>query len=108
MLTIRTSKCNTIIKSPSSVLFLWLRNSKGWIVGKPEVMRKSLDRSWCGLAQKPSPGECYKWLNFQVRNVRILAAQKQVFFGLNTAGASDPKTPNRDVLKKLCSPGEPV
>jgi hypothetical protein len=33
MLTIRTPKCNTIIKKPSSALFLWLHNSKGWFVG---------------------------------------------------------------------------
>jgi len=32
MLTIRTSKCNTIVKKPSSALFLWLHNSKGWFV----------------------------------------------------------------------------
>jgi hypothetical protein len=37
MLTIGTSKCNNIIKKPSSALFLWLHNSKGWFVGKPEV-----------------------------------------------------------------------
>jgi hypothetical protein len=43
MLTIRTSKCNTIIKKPSSALFLWLHNSKGWFVGKPEVMASCRD-----------------------------------------------------------------
>jgi hypothetical protein len=37
MLTIRTSKCNTTIKKPSSALFLWLRNSKSWFVGYSEV-----------------------------------------------------------------------
>jgi hypothetical protein len=25
-------------KKPSSALFLWLHNPKGWMVGKPEVM----------------------------------------------------------------------
>ena len=39
MRTIRTSKCNTIIKKPSSALFLWLHNSKGWFVGNTSVMR---------------------------------------------------------------------
>jgi len=39
MLTIRTCKCNTIIKKPSSALFLWLHNSKGWFVGQPQVIR---------------------------------------------------------------------
>jgi hypothetical protein len=39
MLTIRTSKFNTTIKKTSSVLFLWFHNSKGWFVGKPEVIR---------------------------------------------------------------------
>jgi hypothetical protein len=40
MRTIRTSKCNTIIKKPSSALFLWLHNSKGWFVGKPEAITR--------------------------------------------------------------------
>ena len=38
MLTIRTSKCNTIIKKPSSALFLWFHNPKGWFVGDAEVI----------------------------------------------------------------------
>src|ERR1700692_3225229 len=31
MLTIRRSKCKTIIKKPSSALFLWLHHSRGWL-----------------------------------------------------------------------------
>ena len=38
MLTIRTSKFNTTIKKPSSVLFLWFHNSKGWFVGHSETI----------------------------------------------------------------------
>jgi hypothetical protein len=39
MLTIRTSKCNTIIRSRPQLFILWLHNPKGWFVGKPEVIR---------------------------------------------------------------------
>jgi hypothetical protein len=39
MLTIRTSKFNTTIKKPSSALFLWFHNSKGWFVDL-EVIQK--------------------------------------------------------------------
>jgi hypothetical protein len=48
MLRIRTSKGNTIIKKPSSALFLWLHNSKGWFVGNSYLIAL---RQSC-----PSPG----------------------------------------------------
>ncbi len=41
MLTIRTSKFNTTIKKPSSALFLWFHNSKGWFVGYTEVTERA-------------------------------------------------------------------
>jgi len=47
MLTIRTSKFNTTITKPSSALFLWFHNSKGWFVGLYELicaLASTLDR----------------------------------------------------------------
>jgi hypothetical protein len=60
MLTIRTSKCSTIVRTSSSALFLWLQNSKGGFVGNKEVILGP--RTTSQLA--PSPAKSVGMLDF--------------------------------------------
>src|ERR1700693_1411461 len=49
MLTIRTSKCNTIIRTRPQLFILWLHNPGGWFVGYSET--DSLPAKWRALRQ---------------------------------------------------------
>src|ERR1700693_113200 len=53
MLTIRISKCNTIIRSRPQLFILWLHNPKGWFVGNPSFTR--LGKSCPSLALNRGP-----------------------------------------------------